>query len=68
LPEKIELSAEGMNKFKQAAQDYKDTLASYFKDLNVEIKDWKFAVENSEESYIIDASVKLQLKPKKKTK
>lgn len=65
MTEKIELSAEGMNKFKQAAMEFKDTLVSYFRDHNVEIKDWKFAVESSEDSYIIDVSVKMKLKPAK---
>jgi len=33
----------------------------------VEIKDWKFAVENSEANYVIDASVKVIVKPKRKS-
>ena len=66
MPEKIELSTENMEKIKQAFNGFKNTLATYFD--NVEIKDWKFAVENSESSYIIDASVKIQIKAKNKTK
>ena len=68
MPENIELSDEGMGKIKQAVNEFKNTLAAYFKDNNVEIKDWKFAVENSESNYIIDASVKIIIKPKSKTK
>jgi hypothetical protein len=68
MPEHMDLSAEGMGKIKQAVNEFKDTLVSYFKENNVEVKDWKFAVENSESSYIIDASVKIQIKPKTKTK
>ncbi len=40
---------------------------NYFKDHEVELKDWKFAVENSETNYIIDASVKILVKPKRKS-
>lgn len=45
MPENIELSSEGMGKIKQAANEFKNTLVAYFKDNNVEVKDWKFAVE-----------------------
>ncbi len=68
MPENIELSAEGMSKIKQAVNQFKDTLVTYFKENNVEVKDWKFAVENSESSYIIDATVKIKISPKSKAK
>ncbi len=68
MPENIEISSEGIGKIKQAINEFKNTLATYFKDNNVEVKDWKFAVENSESSYVIDASVKMLIKPKDKTK
>ncbi len=67
MPEHIELSAEGMSKIKQAVNEFKDTLVTYFKENNVEVKDWKFAIENSESSYVIDASVKIKISPKSKT-
>jgi hypothetical protein len=54
-----------MNKIKQAVNEFKDTLVNYFKENNVEVKDWKFAVENNESGYVVDASVKIQIKPKK---
>lgn len=65
MPEHVEISSDSMTKFKQAANQFKDTLVEYFKENNVEIKDWKFAVENSESNYIIDASVKIKISPKK---
>lgn len=67
MTESIEISSESMGKIKQAANQFKDTLVEYFKENNVEIKDWKFAVENSEASYIIDAAVKIKISPKKQT-
>ncbi len=65
MSEKIDLSSEGMTKIKDAANEFKNTVVSYFKDHNVEVKDWKFAVENSDQAYIIDVAVKIAIKPKK---
>ncbi len=65
MSEHIEISSESMGKMKQAANQFKDTLVEYFKENNVEIKDWKFGVENSEGNYIIDATVKIKISPKK---
>lgn len=65
MSEKFDLSSEGVTKIKQAANEFKDTLLSYFKEHNVEIKEWKFAVSNSEESFEVDAAVKIVVKPKK---
>jgi len=67
VTEKMELTTERMGKIKEAAMHFKETVSSYFKDHEVELKDWKFAVENSETNYIIDASVKILVKPKRKS-
>jgi hypothetical protein len=66
MTEKMELTTERMGKIKEAAMHFKDTVMTYFKDHEVELKDWKFAVENSETNYIIDASVKILVKQKRK--
>jgi hypothetical protein len=63
----LEVSSEALGKIKQAASEFKDTLMKYFKENNVEIKDWKFAVENNEAGYVVDASVKIKISPKAKT-
>ena len=68
MPENIEVSSESVEKIKQAFNGFKNTLETYFKENNVEVKDWKFAVENSESGYIVDAAVKIQIKPRNKTK
>ncbi len=67
MPQKVEVSSDSLGKIKQAANDFKDTLANYFKENNVEVKDWKFAIQNSDSTYIVDASVKIIIKPKKTT-
>jgi len=66
MTEKVELTTERMSKIREAAMHFRDQVTSYFKEHEVEIKDWKFAVENSESNFIIDASVKVLVKPKHK--
>ncbi len=67
MTEKMELTTERMGKIREAAIHFKESVSSFFKEHDVEIKDWKFAVENSETNYIIDASVKVLVKPKRKS-
>ena len=67
MPEKVELTTERMGKIREAAMQFKDQVSSFFKEHEVEVKDWKFAVENSETNYIVDASVRIMVKPKRKS-
>jgi hypothetical protein len=67
MTEKVELTTERMGKIREAAMQFKNSVSSFFKEHEVEVKDWKFAVENSEANYIVDASVKILVKPKRKT-
>ena len=67
MAEKIGLTTERMGKIKDAAMNFRDSIATFFKEHDVEIRDWKFAVENSEANYIVDASVKVVVKPKRKS-
>ncbi len=67
MTEKVEFSTEVMNKIRESAVNFKDSIAAFFKEHSVEIKDWKFAVEcTSESGYAIDVSVKVLVKPKPK--
>ena len=67
MAEKVELTTERMGKIREAAMHFRDSVGSFFKEHEVEIKDWKFAVENSEKDYVIDASVKILVKAKRKS-
>jgi hypothetical protein len=67
MTEKVELTTERMGKIREAAMHFRDSIGSFFKEHEVEIKDWKFAVENSEANYIVDASVKILVKTKRKS-
>ena len=67
MTEKVELTTERMGRIREAAMHFRDSVGSFFKDHEVQVKDWKFAVENSESDYIVDASVKIIVKAKRKS-
>ncbi len=68
MPEKIDVTSETLDKIKRAATDFRDSVMGFFKDYSAEMKDWRFAVENSEQGTVVDASVKVLIKPKSKSK
>ena len=57
---------ERLQKIGQTVQEYKDTIVEHFKDMEVNVKDWNFAVGKTEEEYTVEISVKLGIKPKSK--
>jgi hypothetical protein len=57
---------ERLQKIGQTVQEYKDTIVEHFKDMEVNVKDWNFAVGKTEEEYTVEISVKLGIKPKAK--
>ncbi len=62
MSENNALSTENVEKIKQAANEFKTTILNYFKDRNVEVKEWKFAVENTTEAYTVDVAAKIVIK------
>ena len=56
---------EKLQKIGQTAQDYKDAIVSQFKDMEVEVKDWNFAVGKAETEYNVVVNLKLAIRPKK---
>jgi hypothetical protein len=56
---------ERMQKISETISEYKDKLVSTFKDMDVEVKDWHFAVGKAEKEYTVEVNVKLGIKPKK---
>ena len=56
---------ERLQKIGQTVNEYKDALTSHFKDMDVEVKDWNFAVGKVEKEYTVEVNVKLSIKPKK---
>jgi hypothetical protein len=57
---------ERLQKVGQTIQQYKDEVVKHFKDMEVEVKDWNFAVGKTEKEYTVEISVKLGIKPKAK--
>ena len=57
---------ERLQKVGQTIQQYKDEVVKHFKDMEVDVKDWNFAVGKTEEEYTVEISVKLGIKPKAK--
>jgi len=56
---------EKLQKIGETVNQYKEALVAAFKDMEVEIKDWNFAVGKAEKQYNVDVTVKLSIKPKK---
>jgi hypothetical protein len=46
--------------------EYKDVIVKEFKDMEVDVKNWNFAVGKTEAEYTLEVNLKLALKPKKK--
>jgi hypothetical protein len=55
--EKIQKIGEQFNK-------YKDQVTATFKDMEVDIKDWNFAVAKADKEYNVEFTVKINVKPK----
>jgi hypothetical protein len=55
---------EKLQKIGQTAQDYKDAIVGQFKDMDVEVKDWNFAVGKMEKEYTVEVKLKLGIRPK----
>jgi hypothetical protein len=56
---------ERLQKMGQTVNEYKNSLMNHFKDMDVEVRNWNFAVGNTDKEYTIEINVKLSIKPKK---
>jgi hypothetical protein len=56
---------EKLQKIGETVNQYKDSMIAAFKDMEVEVKDWNFAVGKVEKQYNVEVTVKLSIKPKK---
>ena len=65
MPEASINITDKLQKIGQTVQDYKDTIVNQFKDMEVEVKDWNFAVGKMEKEYTVDVNLKLAIRPKK---
>jgi hypothetical protein len=46
--------------------EYKDVIVTEFKDMEVDVRNWNFAVGKTEAEYTLEVDLKLAIKPKKK--
>ena len=65
MPEKHIDVTERLQKIGQTVNEYRVTLMNHFKDMDVEVKDWNFAVGKLDKEYTVEVNVKLGVKPKK---
>jgi hypothetical protein len=64
MPETNINISEKLQKVSRTAEDYKNSLAETFKDMEVEVKNWAFNVGKIEDEYNVEVNVKLGFKPK----
>lgn len=64
MPETSVNITEKLQKIGQTAQEYKEAIVSQFKDMDVEVKDWNFAVGKAEKEYTVEINLKLGIRPK----
>jgi hypothetical protein len=55
---------EKLQKIGQTVNEYKDSLMNHFQDMDVEVKNWNFAVGNVDKEYTVEINLKLSIKPK----
>jgi hypothetical protein len=65
MPETQINITEKLQSIGQTAQEYKDAIVNQFKDMEVDIKDWNFAVGKMDKEYNVDVTLKLIIRPKK---
>jgi hypothetical protein len=46
--------------------EYKDIVVDEFKDMEVDVRNWTFAIGKTEAEYTLEVDLKLAIKPKKK--
>lgn len=46
--------------------EYKDVVVNEFRGMEVDVKNWNFAVGKTEAEYTLEVNLKLAIKPKKK--
>ena len=64
LPEPVNIT-DKLQKISQTAQDYKDAIVNQFKDMEVDVKEWNFAVGKTEKEYTVEVNLKLGIRSKK---
>ncbi len=56
---------EKLQEIGQKIGEYKDIIVNEFKNMEVDVRNWNFAVGKTEAEYTLDVSLKIAIKPKK---
>ena len=56
---------ERLQEIGQKLGEYKEAISTQFKDMEIEVKNWNFAVGKAEEEYTVSVDLKLAIRPKK---
>ena len=56
---------ERLQEIGQKLIEYKEAISTQFKDMEIEVKNWNFAVGKAEEEYTVSVDLKLAIRPKK---
>ena len=56
---------ERLQEIGQKLIEYKEAISTQFKDMEIEVKNWNFAVGKAEEEYTVTVDLKLAIRPKK---
>ena len=62
--EKINVT-EKLQEVGKRVDEFKNMVIAQFKDMEVEVKNWNFAIGKLEAEYTLDLSLKVSIKPKK---
>ena len=65
MPETSVNLTEKLQKIGQTAQDYREAIMNQFKDMEVDVKEWNFAVGKAEKEYTVEVNLKLGIRSKK---
>lgn len=55
---------ERLQQIGKTVNEYRESLMSHFKDMDVDVKEWNFTVGKLDKEYIVEVNVKLSVKPK----
>ena len=56
---------ERISKIGEMINQYRESVMTHFKDMDVEVKEWHVSVGKIEKEYDIDVTLKLAIRPKK---
>jgi hypothetical protein len=66
MPEEEINMPERLQEIGKKIGEFKDVVVAEFKDMDVDVRNWNFAVGKTEAEYTVDVNLKLAIKPKKK--